>query len=151
MGNSIHIRLPNGCSCERVEDLETENVLTRGGLKSSTFGFMPTWSKTYIAFEVICIWRYYWSQKIEHCSVFQVKGPNNSTIIGLPQVLSQNLLKLPQTSNVHTLVGNKIAPTTSLFLTPGINGLGTHNWKTRWDTFKLWDLVHLIIEVWLYV
>ena len=65
-------------------------------------------------------------------------------------------------SNIsHTIVGNKIvdhsdvvgaspvgaAPTTSSFSTsrtPGFNGLG----KTRRETFKFWDLVRLILEVW---
>ena len=32
------------------EDLETEKVLTWGGLEPPTFGFMPTWNKSYTAF-----------------------------------------------------------------------------------------------------
>ena len=35
-----------------------------------------------------------------------------------------------------------------LALTPGFNGLGKDNCKTRWETFKFWDLVLLILEVW---
>ena len=70
-----------------------------------------------------------------------------------------------QTSNMWcTLVVNKIvdhsdvvgavmtvdAPTTSTILltTSGFNGLGEDNCKTRWETFKFGDWVHLILEVW---
>ena len=35
-----------------------------------------------------------------------------------------------------------------LNLTPGFNGKGKDNSKTRWETFKLWDLVHLTLEIW---
>ena len=69
-----------------------------------------------------------------------------------------------QTSNIRcTLLGNKIvdhsdvggalpvgaAPITSSFSTstPGINGLGKGNWKTRRETFKCWDLLCLILEI----
>ena len=37
-----------------------------------------------------------------------------------------------------------------LDLTSGFNGLGQDNCKTIWETFKFWDLVHLILEVWWY-
>ena len=65
----------------------------------------------------------------------------------------------------HALVGNIIvdnsdvvgatpvgaAPTTSSFfifcLTPGWYGLGKDNRKTRWETFKFWNLVGLILEI----
>ena len=64
----------------------------------------------------------------------------------------------------HTHVGNKVvdhsdvaealpvgaAPTTSSLLTPGFNGLGKDNSKTRRETFKFWDLVRLILEIWRY-
>ena len=70
-----------------------------------------------------------------------------------------------QTSNIsHTLVGNKIvdhsdvvraspvraASATSLFstLTPGFRELGKDHCKRRGETFKFWDFVHLILEVW---
>ena len=33
-GNNIHFRLTNGCSCESVEDLDTENVSTWGGTRT---------------------------------------------------------------------------------------------------------------------
>ena len=33
-------------------------------------------------------------------------------------------------------------------LTPGFNGLSKGNCKMRWETFKLWDLECLILEVW---
>ena len=72
-----------------------------------------------------------------------------------------------QTSNIsHILVGNKFvdhsdevgasvvgaAPTKSSFSTEHLtfNGLGKDNCKTRWETFKLWDLVWLILEIWWY-
>ena len=31
--NSVNFRLTNGCSCESVKHLETENILTWGGLE----------------------------------------------------------------------------------------------------------------------
>ena len=31
-------------------------------------------------------------------------------------------------------------------LTPGFNGLGKDNYKMRWEAFKFWDLVRLILE-----
>ena len=37
-----------------------------------------------------------------------------------------------------------------LDLTPGFNGLGKHNCKTRWVTFQFWGLVHFILEIWWY-
>ena len=44
------------------------------------------------------------------------------------------------------------APTTSfiLDLTPGVNGLGKDNWKTRRESLKFWDLVWLILEILLF-
>ena len=36
-------------------------------------------------------------------------------------------------------------------LTPGFNGLGKDNCKTRQETFLGWDLLQLILEVWPYV
>ena len=70
-----------------------------------------------------------------------------------------------QASNIsHSSVGNTIidhadvvgaspvgaAPTTSpvLYLTPGFNGLGKYNCKSRRSTCKFLDLVRLILEVW---
>ena len=38
----------------------------------------------------------------------------------------------------------------SLNLTPGFNGLGKDNCKTRQETFKFWKLVPLMLEVWQY-
>ena len=35
-----------------------------------------------------------------------------------------------------------------LDLKPGFNGLGKDNNKTRQETFKFWDLVQFILEVW---
>ena len=37
-----------------------------------------------------------------------------------------------------------------LDLTPGFNGLGKDNFKTGREAFQFWDMVHLILEVWLY-
>ena len=37
-----------------------------------------------------------------------------------------------------------------LNLIHGFNRLGKDNYKTRWETFKIWDLVCLLLEVWLY-
>ena len=34
---------------------------------------------------------------------------------------------------------------------PGFNGLGKGNWKTTRETFKLWNLVRLILEIWRHV
>ena len=70
-----------------------------------------------------------------------------------------------QISNIRcTSVGNRIvdhsdvagaspvgaAPTTSSSSTstPGFNRLRKDNYKMRWETFKFWDLVQLILEVW---
>ena len=83
-----------------------------------------------------------------------------------PSCLS-SFLVYRQTSNIsHTSVGNKIvdhsdvvgaAPTSCrrcssyifiLNLTPGFNGLGIDNCKTRWETLKFGDLVLLILEIW---
>ena len=38
-----------------------------------------------------------------------------------------------------------------LFLTPGFNRMGKDKCKTRWESFKFWDLVHLILEILKYV
>ena len=38
-----------------------------------------------------------------------------------------------------------------LDLTPGFNGLGKDNCKTRWETFQFLDLVQLIFDVWWYI
>ena len=72
MGNSIHFRHTNRCSCENVNVFETENVSTWGGLKPPTFGFMPN-ALTYWAIRArhllshvfeYWLWqcRYYWSK-----------------------------------------------------------------------------------------
>ena len=70
-----------------------------------------------------------------------------------------------QTWNIiPTLVGNKLAdhsdvvgaspvgaaPTTSSFspLTPGFNILHKDNCKTKRETFKFWDLVQLLLDIW---
>ena len=36
-------------------------------------------------------------------------------------------------------------------LTPGFNGLDKDNCKMRWETFQIWDLVRLILEILQYV
>ena len=38
-----------------------------------------------------------------------------------------------------------------LNLTPGSNGLGKDNCKTRWEAFIFWDWVRLILENWRYI
>ena len=38
-----------------------------------------------------------------------------------------------------------------LNLTPGFNGLGKDNCKTRLETFVFWDWVRLILETWRYI
>ena len=70
-----------------------------------------------------------------------------------------------QTSNIsRPLVGNKVVEhfrcswsiawrhcSNYIFildLTPGFNGLGKYNCKTRRETFQLWGLVGLILESW---
>ena len=66
-----------------------------------------------------------------------------------------------QTSNTsRILVGNKFvaqadvvgaSPASDIFileLTPASNGLDKDNSKTRRETFKLWDLVQRILEIW---
>ena len=70
-----------------------------------------------------------------------------------------------KTSNIScTLVGNKIVDHSDvvgasrrcsnyifiLYLTPGFSGLGNNNCKTGQETFKFWDLVHLMIANWRY-
>ena len=56
-----------------------------------------------------------------------------------------------------TLVGNKIVdhsdvvgatPVGTVLTTPGFIRLGKDNCKTRRETFKFWNFVHLILEVW---
>ena len=85
--------------------------------------------------------------------------------------ISRNITIVPednatcrQISNIsRTLVGKKLidhsyvvgaspvgaVPTTSSLstLTPGFNELGKNNWKTRRETFELWDFVLLILDV----
>ena len=73
-----------------------------------------------------------------------------------------------QTSNISgTLVGNIILESLRcswsiacwhcsnyifiLDLTPGVNGLGKDNYKTRQETLKFGELVHLILEVWRFI
>ena len=73
-----------------------------------------------------------------------------------------------QTSNIsHTLVGIKIVDPSDvvgsiacrrcsnyifiLDLTPGFNALGKDNCQMRRETFKIWDLVQLILEDWRYI
>ena len=34
-----------------------------------------------------------------------------------------------------------------LDLTPGFKGLGKDDFKRRWESFKFWDLVRLILEI----
>ena len=70
-----------------------------------------------------------------------------------------------QTSNVRcTLIGNKIVDHSDvvgalpvgaapkyifiLNLTFGFNGLDKDSCKTRWETFKFWDLMWLILKIW---
>ena len=36
-------------------------------------------------------------------------------------------------------------------LRPGFNGLGKNNYNARGETFKFWDLVWLILEIWRYM
>ena len=31
---------------------------------------------------------------------------------------------------------------------PGFNGLDKDNYETRWETFRFWNLVHLILWIW---
>ena len=38
-----------------------------------------------------------------------------------------------------------------LNLTPGFNGFGKYDCKTRWESFKFWDLVRLILDILRYV
>ena len=70
-----------------------------------------------------------------------------------------------QISNISRTLGNKIvdhsdvvgaspvgaAPTTSSFSTLHLASMGKGNCKTRRETFKFWDLVHFILEVWQYL
>ena len=72
--------------------------------------------------------------------------------------------KYRQPSHIsHTLVGIKIVDSWSvtcwrcsndifiLDLKPGFNILHKDNCKTRWEIFKFWNLVHLILEIWWYM
>ena len=80
------------------------------------------------------------------------------------QDLAYELISYHQTSNIScTLGGNELAdlsdvvgaspvgaaPTTSSF--SGFHKLGKDDCKTRWKTYKLWDLVPLILEIWWYM
>ena len=64
-----------------------------------------------------------------------------------------------QTSNIRrTLVGNLIADNSDVVgaspigaAPTGFNGLGKNNCKTRWETFKFWNLVRLVLEILRYV
>ena len=47
----------------------------------------------------------------------------------------------------HRIVSEPITSGSFLESGPGFNGLGKDNWRTRWETFKFWDLVGLIQEV----
>ena len=65
-----------------------------------------------------------------------------------------------KTSNIrHTLLGNKIVDHSDVVgacsnyififdLIPDLNGLGKDNSKARQETFKVWDLVRLILDIW---
>ena len=61
---------------------------------------------------------------------------------------------------IRTLVGNKIVDRRCfdytfivdiIDLTPGFNGLVKDNCKARRETFRFYDLVRLILELWLYL
>ena len=56
-----------------------------------------------------------------------------------------------QTSNISRTCRRCSNYTFILDLTPGFNGLCKDNYKTRRETFKFWDLVRLILEVWWYI
>ena len=44
----VHFRPTNGYSYEYVEDLETENISTWGGLEPPTFGIIPNALTTWV-------------------------------------------------------------------------------------------------------
>ena len=61
--------------------------------------------------------------------------------------------KYRQNFNIsRTLVCNKFADHSDVVgaspvdLTPGFNGFGIDNYKTRWETFPFWDLVGPILD-----
>ena len=89
------------------------------------------------------------------------QGEQNHQVNGVQSHLSSKYITCPQTCNIRcTLVSNTIvdhsnvvgaspvgaAPTKSS-LSTCFTGLGKGNYKAREETFKLWDLVHLIFEV----
>ena len=91
----------------------------------------------------------------------------NFTVSAHATVLHSESENYCQTSNIsHNLVGNKIvdnldvvgaspvgAAPTYIFildLTPGFSELCIDDCKTRQETFKFWDLMCLILEVWWY-
>ena len=110
----------------------------------------------------ICVTRPQWINTSRPCDTYLHRSPRGYIhySICIPSLLNN----YHQFSNIRrTLAGNKIvdhsdvvralpvsaAPTTSSFsiLTPGINWLGKDNCKMRWETFKFWDLVQLILEI----
>ena len=93
------------------------------------------------------------------CSISR-KYAKGSCFVGFGCGLERVDFTNRQTSNIsHTLVGNKMvdrsdvvgaSPVSYIFIldaTPGFNGLGKDNCKTRRETFMFCDLVRLILEV----
>ena len=159
MVNSIHFWPTNRCSCESVEQMflskcrrfRDRKCLDLRGTRTPNLQIHANMEQN--LYSVLSYLRYHLSQNIKCLPVFQVKDPNNSTVIRSPQMLSKNMLKLP--SNLkYTHLSRQWNCSNYIFilhLTSGFNGLGTYNWKTRQETFNLGDLVHLILEVWQYV
>ena len=105
------------------------------------------------------IWRIYWYFLPWSC-VYKLMDVLASYPIGKCSVI---YIVYRQTSNIScTLVGNENVGHSHiacwrcskyifiLDLTPGFNGLGKDNFKTRGETFKFWDLVRLISADWRY-
>ena len=77
-------------------------------------------------------------QKSNYCKTFDRRHALGSKIVDYSDVV--------RASPVDA------APTTIFILSfaPGFNVLHKNNCQTRWETFKFWDLVHVILEHWLY-
>ena len=124
----------------------------------------------------MCSRRWWWGYRLGHASVVGL-GPrgqpealqvsrrrHHAAWTAAAQCLPTDRGNYCKTSDIgRTLVGNNIVDYTDgvvlwrcsnyIFIldsTHGFNGLGEANCKTRRTTFKFWDLVRLMLEVWWY-
>ena len=101
-----------------------------------------------------CVWNLLFSGSVACESL----GPE-SDFVTIPMTIQTSVITYRQTSNVRrTFEGNRIvyysdvvgvSPICAFILdiTSGFNKLGIDNCKTRWETTKFWNLVHLILDI----